>query len=655
MKYILSGLCAVLAMASCINTLDTSPVDSFDDAAVWGDRAGAESFIYVTYEQVLSLGFGAPGSSIQWQARTPDGVHSSNVGDDARNYDAFTLDEDIPYVDVASPELLRRCNMIIEKIAEANLDEETKTQLQACGYLCRGLVFFHGARSCGRFVPITKLLDQDDEEAATVPMTKDVAESYTYVIADLQKAADGMPERSDAGLPNRYAACVLLSRAALQAYAYTNDASYLDIAINAAKEVTESQSLTSNYANLFNQNGANDPEILWAYYRKSDNTTMRSFPELMRMYPNIKLGDLQSADCPAEGLMMGAEQTFECWGVYWATQDLVDQYLVIDEQTGKAVNWWESSQWVNNTEELPTEGLTVGCIDQYEKTSGDGDRVRRLPSAQDLREEDTKLAHASEGYTHFKHYAKLKDGVTGVDISDLMYNNRDRRMDGTIVRDKSTWLGAYIETRHKGNMSQGIRDNENGGWYCTSTGYYFRKGVGEPDTKNGKRAFLDTNLDAHYVIARTGEAYMNLAEAYLLKNEISNAVEALNATRKQHGGLPESTASTAAEAWADYMRERRVEMANECGDVYYSYLRWGKYGGYSNYDRAPGDEILDLDRPVYKIQISSDRSTILINQNTISRTAQRRFTVRRYLRPIKQSFLDTREAYGLDHEQTQGW
>ena len=641
-KYFLSGLCATMMMASCIDTLDTSPVDSFDDAAVWGDRAGAESFIYVTYEQVLSLGFAGSGVSIQWQARTPDATYACQVPGEAQN-DAFVRDEDRPTVSIASPSLLRRCNMIIEKMAESDLDEETKTQLQACGYLCRGLVFFHGARSCGRFVPITQVLNQDDEEAARIPMTKDVAESYQYVIADLQKAADGMPETSSAGLPNRYAACVLLSRAALQAYAYTGDKSYLDVAEKAALEVTTTQSLTSNYANLFNQKGKNDAEILWAYYRKSENTTMNDLYELMRMYPNINATDIETTGCPADGFQNQSGQTFECWGFYFPTQDLVDQYLVVDEKTGKAVNWWESSQWVDNTEELPTDGLAVGDIDYYKKTNG---MERRLPAPQDLTD-------FKDGYDHFLHYAKLKSGVTGRDISDLMYNNRDQRMDGTIVRDKSTWIGAYIETRHGGNMSQGVRDEENGGWYNTTTGYYFRKGVGEP--AQGERNYMDTHIDAHYVIARTGEAYMNLAETYLLKDEIGKAVEALNATRVKHGGLPGSTATTAEEAWADYMRERRVEMANECADVYYSFLRWGKYGGHSNAGRSPGDEIKDLDRPVFKLQISSDRSTILIGQHTLRGTAQRRFTVRRYLRPINQNFLDTREAYGLDHEQTQGW
>lgn len=53
--------------------------------------------------------------------------------------------------------------------------------------------------------------------------------------------------------------------------------------------------------------------------------------------------------------------------------------------------------------------------------------------------------------------------------------------------------------------------------------------------------------------------------------------------------------------------------------------------------------------------ISRDRSQILVGQITLLNTAHRKFSTRRYLLPIQQSFLDTREAYGLDHEQNPGW
>ena len=159
----------------------------------------------------------------------------------------------------------------------------------------------------------------------------------------------------------------------------------------------------------------------------------------------------------------------------------------------------------------------------------------------------------------------------------------------------------------------------------------------------------------HYVIFRLGEMYMNLAEAYLLKGDASKAVEALNATRVKHGGLPASNATGLDEAWSDYLRERRVEMAYECGDIYFSYLRWGKYGGASNYGRAPGDVIKDLSAPVYKVGITSDRKSFCVGQLTLLNSWNRNFTKRRYLFPIPQGAIDKRTADGIIDKQNEGW
>lgn len=94
---------------------------------------------------------------------------------------------------------------------------------------------------------------------------------------------------------------------------------------------------------------------------------------------------------------------------------------------------------------------------------------------------------------------------------------------------------------------------------------------------------------------------------------------------------------------------------SEGADIYFSYLRWGKYGGYANHGRQAGDVVYDLDRPVYKIEISRDRKTLLIGQHTLLNSATRSFTTKRYLLPIAQSFLNTRESYGLDHTQNPEW
>jgi hypothetical protein len=392
---------------------------------------------------------------------------------------------------------------------------------------------------------------------------------------------------------------------------------------------------------LWNETDLYNPEILWAYYREKDNTNVQSFDELMRTYPNISTDNVKNSQSPV-ALKQANGQTFEGWAIYFPTQDLADQFLVTDEATGEALPWYETSQYTSNVEVLdPTTITAAGQVDQYSQINGD---LRRIPTPQDFNQ-------TKDGYPVFQRYHKLKAGAER-DLSDLMYTGRDKRFYTTMVHDKATWMNEFIGLNLGGNMSMGVRDKEDGGWYNTTTGYYWRKSnIENPEP----RAFHNSKVALHFNITRLGEAYLNLAEAQLLKGNIPAAVAALNATRTKHGGLAPSTASTEEEAWADYIRERNCEMANETGDIYFSYLRWGKYGGYANHGRAAGEVIADLDRPAYKIQISRDRSQLIVSQVTLMNSAQRAFTTRRYLLPISQGFLNTREAYGMKDAQNEGW
>ena len=647
-KYGFLGLTLAVTMPSCIDTMDTKPASSFTGEVIWGSKSTVEAFINSIYDGVITgASYAGSGSSIAWESRTPNSVKASQVGE---GIDDFATELGISTGNdygVNFSGSLRKCNLVIKNVEEnQTLSETDKASLIAQAKFLRGMIFFNQARKIGRFVPITMALDTENPEAANIPMTKTVAESYEYVIADLKAGVEGFPTTNSTGLPTRWAAQVFLSRAALQAYAYTNDASYLDIAINAASDVINNSGISLATGlepgkSLWNETDLYNPEILWAYYRNKDNTNVSSFDELMRTYPNISTDNVLNSQSP-EALKQANGQTFEGWAIYFPTQDLVDQFLVTDEATGEALPWYETSQYVNNVNFLDPNSVTEpGQVDQYNQNSGD---ARRIPSPQDL-------TQTKDGYDTFLRYHQLKDG-SARDLSDLMYQGRDKRFYTSVVYDKSTWMNESITTNLGGNLSQGVRDREDGGWYNTVTGYYWRKSnIENPEP----RAYHASKVALHFNLARLGEAYMNLAEAQLLKKNIPAAVEALNATRVAHGGLAPSTATTEEEAWADYIRERNCEMCNEGGDIYFSYLRWGKYGGYANHGRTPGGIIADLDRPAYKIQISRDRTKLLIGQVTLLNSANRNFTERRYILPIAQSFLNTRAAFGLDANQNEGW
>lgn len=645
-NYIIIGAICLssLSLVSCRDTLDTHPTASFVEDVVWGSVETVKDYINDAYKAILvdNSSYAGSGSTILWESRTPNSVRCDQVG---YGCDLFPMELNISAASDFGPnrfKVLRQCNMIIDKVSKMEISDAEKAELMAHGYLMRGMIFFDATRKMGRIVPVCQTFTTEDEDACRIPMTDSVAESYTYVISDLEKSIKNLPATASKGLPTKWAAEMILSRACLQAYAYTNNSAYLTKAYDAAKDIVNNSGVVlSSSEHLYDGTDPYNDEILWGYYYKAQDTGMNALDELLHTFGLSRDSD-QAASYSEHIHVMKNGLTYGGWGIYFPTQDMVDQYLVIDDNTGKALPWYETSQYLNNVDiQDPSTITEAGQIYQYNKTNGD---IRRMPTPQDL-------IQWNEAYPGFLRYVTLKDGASR-NLSQLMYSNRDKRFYTNIVYDGCTWLGEYIDTNWGGNMFQGIRDKEDGGWYTTVTGYFWRK-----NNQSGTlpRAHVSVQTDYHYNIARIGEAYMNLAEAALLKGNVEEAVEALNMTRTVHGGLPASTAQNKAEAWADYIRERRCEMCNECGDLYWSYLRWGKYGGEANYGRPAGDVIRDLDAPVYKIEINRDRTAILIGQMTLLNCAQRSFSTKRYLLPIEQSFLNTREAYGMDCEQNPGW
>lgn len=632
----------VSVFTSC-NVMDTKPFESYDEELVWGSSQTIEAFIMNCYNGTVS---NFAGGSAWWENLTPNGVECDQVENGINTISTETgIDS---YYDTGFGRFgeQRKCNMIIEKVTQSTvLSDIQKKELLAEGYFLRGMLYFDMVRKMGRFIPITKVLSIDDKEAFQTPLTENIAESYEYVISDFERAAEGMTEKSLPGRANRYAALAMLSRASLQAYAYTQNEKYLDLAINSARDIIDNGGyvLSSNYGAIFNDESPEDPEIILArYYLKSD-TSVGGIDMMIRVLPNLPHDEVKNGSKDGILTLDPTKKTFDGWARYFPTQDLIDQYLVIDQKTGEAKPWYETSQFIENVDFLPTSNMTQGCIETF--TRFDGEK-RYIPTAQDLK---TGREDLNE-YPLVKWNLRLKPSATK-DITDLMYEYRDKRLDATVIRDKGTSQNEILYTNMGGNASQGVRIKEDGGWFTTTTGYYWKKHT----VLASPRVYVDNKIDFHAVICRLGEVYMNLAEAHLLKGNYKEAIKAINETRRVHGGLPESRANNIEDAWKDYIRERRVEMAYEEADIYFSYLRWGKYGGYANYGLKSGDIVKDLAAPVYKISISSDRKAACVNQMSLLDNWNRKFTPRRYLFPIPQGQINKRAAYGLHDIQNPGW
>lgn len=200
----------------------------------------------------------------------------------------------------------------------------------------------------------------------------------------------------------------------------------------------------------------------------------------------------------------------------------------------------------------------------------------------------------------------------------LPYNNRDPRLNATVLHNGSRWLGVTLQTY------QGGANNPTGSAQYTRTSYYMRKFMGkfEESGQYGSNYHL-------WVMFRYAEILLNYAEAL---NEYQNTpsqevYNALIALRKRAGidaggdgnyGLePNMTQGKMREV---IRNERRVEMAFE-EQRYWDIRRW-------QIARTV------FERPLRGMVIVSSTSSLSYNVvNVLSAP----FDIRRYLYPIPYS------------------
>lgn len=640
---IIFSLLLIGTLSSCSKVMDTSPLDALDASQAYSSPASFEAVLSQIYGDVLG---NYSGQYASMESYTPNGINSDL--NTRNNFPTeYGIDEGTWNGVQGRFTTLRRINLVIKNAEESSsLTDASKVQFIASAKFFRALTYFDMTRKMGRFVPVNELFELSDTTRMKINLTNSPIESYEIIMNDLNDAISGLPNTALSGKITKYAALAYKSRIALQAYAYTNDPKYIEEAIEAGRTVINSgqYTLSSNYGNLFLFEGKDDREIILNRQYLALNTIVGSFNEMIRVVPNVKNDDVNGSI--SSPLLANAKgRSFEGWASFFPTQDLVDQYLVIDEADGKAKPWYETTQYVSNVEERPTNELTYNAFTKNPKYDGTTSTTEYLGYHAVPERSDLGSNTKGDKITRF---GKVKNEKK---INEIMYNNRDKRFYSTIVHDSTIWLTNELVTLCvQGNLWAGVRKDKSSSWYTTVSGYYWRKAVTNVDP----RVYYNNKIDYQFVLVRLGEVYLNLAEAYLLKGDYASAKEMFNKTRTIHGELPASTSTNPADIWKDYIRERRVEMAYE-GDLYWTYLRWGKYGGHANHGEGPGAIIIDLNKPVHRILIKKNRKEFFIGQILVNDAWDRNFTIKRYLYPIPRAFRDNRAAYGINDTQNPGW
>lgn len=599
-KYIVPLLfCTAGVLQGCNDFLDTKPSESYSEELVWSSRSTAEAFILQTYNNVIPQ---------YTDFKTEDCLTTNSVyvyqGSPNAVRELVDRGWDFGFGDFGT---VRRCNLIIEKVAASPIDEKSKTELIAEGKMLRAMTYYYQAKHTGRVIWVDRVLTEEDD--FNLGLTSTIKESYDYILKDLDDAIAGLPTESKAGRLNKNAALALKSEVCLTAAAYTGEKALFQQAIDAVDAI-QGYTLDSNYEGMFNQDGAySSPEIILARYRSKDNNTCGN-TLMQEMIPNQNNDAIKNFGCSP---VMKTDFIFECWMSHAPSQNLVDNYLVIDRLTNQAVPWNESTQFKNSVNEVPVSDVADMAYDPKELVNG-------------------------KGYVS-------KDGTK---LNELVYGNRDKRFYATIVYDSCLFYGETITMCQKGNLNRCSRVGNPGTSHMPLTNYMWRKSI----YNVSPRPFVDVLTDYHYVVFRLGRVLMNKAEALLCQGKWQEAMNVINKTREVHGGLPASTATNLAEAWIDYKRERNVELPLE-GDYYWSLLRWGKYGQEANHGLAPTSVIPELNCPATFSEISKDRQRMFVGQVQFTND-QREFRTRRYLFPIPQGVINANPALS-DADQNPEW
>lgn len=615
MKKLFIFTITLLAVCSCQKIFDTKPLDRISEDDVWGNVANAQTFVYQAYADVMGNFAGGDLTSYTDAYTTNtlpfDGIYGNS---------APVFNETISNTYDAGFDrfgTIRECNTIIQKAAASNFSDADKQLLVAEGKFLRAMTYFSIARKIGRIVWIDKVLTPEDN--FNLPTTKDPSESYQYIIKDLEEAIAGMPATAPTGRATRYAAAAFLSEVCLEAIAYANypaapDVNSAPVQALIQKVITNANlatgggyTLETDYQGMFSDRKSTSSEIIFAVYRNNINTTCDGTP-MQNAFPNV--GNGQVAAYGGSPLFVNPARIFEAWVQHGPTQNMADAYLVVDKaDPTKALPWNQTSQY-------------LAAVDE----SG-------VPSVNDIPRVTGETV--------------VKKGVIRPGSNETIWTltniGRDARWDASIVSDSSSpYFGETITTGIQGNAGRWLKLTGNA-YYVSISNLYWRKGIYNVTP----RVYVGIPTNYHYVLTRLGRVYLNLAEAYLLKGDVPNAVATLNKTRVTHGQLPPSTANTLAAAWTDYKTERRVDLTLE-NDYYWSLLRWGRYGGSANYGNAPGNsDIPELSELPRVTDISKNRkSFITVTGSFYSANNVRNFSYnKRYLFPIPQGALDQNPAY----------
>lgn len=366
-KNIIIGFISMLSICliSCKKFLATEPYDKITGNQTWSSENLTTAYIYQVYADVFGTDAWIAGYAHPNSARSEGITKNVMVGTlngafwSADRAEQITKTSNYGWL---SYSLLWRINTAISKVDESpKFSENFKKRALGELYFLRAAHYFVYAKMYGGLQIIDHELTLNDN--LQIPRST-AKETYDFIITDLDRAAISLPETAERGRASNKAAHSLLMRVALQAASYVDGGAansiYYDKVIisGTALGLNADGSQLSPYYNMFRryETAIASSEFILTRERNKTNSSLYETPmQYQGLWANGRFSAYAKEHFPIP-------VTMNFWGMDgggWPTQDLVDDYLVTDQDG--TIKFWGDASYV-------TTGKTVDEKMYYSET-----------------------------------------------------------------------------------------------------------------------------------------------------------------------------------------------------------------------------------------------------------------------------------------------
>ncbi|PWN69822.1 RagB/SusD family nutrient uptake outer membrane protein [Chryseobacterium phosphatilyticum] len=298
-----------ISALSCTNELDIQPEGTPTEASFWKTENDLITGANAMYKPLSDSEF--YGRGFFWFINASDDMVTGRSKSEADNVKNFSSN----YIAAGDLEtqwnkrytVIGVANRVIRNVNNIQASQAVKNKYLGEALFMSSRMYFELAYSYGNEKAGVPIIDRTKEPEGPAPRAANVMENYKYIVEDLKKAAELLPNQAelpakDYGRPHKAAAWALLAKV----YLFMKD--WQNAAFWANEVMTKgNRNLLNNYADVFKAENNYSSEYIWSV------PSTPKFNSVGSILPGVMLENKGWGE-------------YNGWGYFQPTKELYDEY-----------------------------------------------------------------------------------------------------------------------------------------------------------------------------------------------------------------------------------------------------------------------------------------------------------------------------------------